>query len=150
MLRAIFQTMLLSLAAVLFVQPAICEHPDLSGSWQLDVAASTFGPMAVPNSGELNITPGARKTLHIQRVLKEPEGERTIDTEWRTDDRFHPVVGDEPGSLLAKWDGSVLVGKRLTGAGMEEIHLAVGADGITMIESIQSSQGTRTLVWRRR
>jgi len=141
--------MLLSLAAVLFVQPAICEHPDLSGSWQLDVAASTFGPMAIPNSGELNIAPGARKTLHIQRVLKEPQGERITDTEWKTDDRFHPVVGDQSGSLLAKWDGSVLVGKRQTEAGMEEIHMAAGGDGVTMIESIQSPQGARTMVWRR-
>ena len=150
MRRAIVQTVLLSLAAVLFVQPAICEHPDLSGSWQLDVPASTFGAMTIPNSGELNITPGARKTLHIQRVLKEPQGERTTDTEWKTDDRFHPVVGDEPGTLLAKWDGSVLVGRRHTNAGMEEIHLAAGGDGVTMIESIQSAQGTRTMVWRRR
>jgi len=142
--------MLFSLAAVLCVQPAICEHPDLSGSWQLDVATSTFGTMALPASGVLNITAGARKTLHIQLVLKGAQGERTTETDWKTDDRFHPVVGDEPGTLLAKWDGSVLVGRRHTDAGMEEIHMAVGADGVTMIQSIQSTQGNSTLVWKRR
>jgi hypothetical protein len=52
--------------------------------------------------------------------------------------------------VLAKWDGSALLGKKHSEAGMEEVRLVLGADRATLIESIQSSQGTTTMVWHRR
>jgi hypothetical protein len=148
------QTTLLSLAAMVFVQSAFCEHPDLSGSWQLDVAASTFGNLPRPDSGFLAIGTGAHKMLHMQVVMYGPVAtgkiERTVESDWKIDDKYHPVVGGEPGEVLAKWDGSVLLGVRQTDAGPEETRLVLTVGEGTLMETIQSSQGTATLIWRRR
>lgn len=145
----IVQTTLLGLAAVVFAQPAFCEHPDLSGNWQLDVSASTLGPTRQFDGGVLTISTGPHKMLHIQVTLKSPHGEQTIDRDFKVDNRYHPEVGDESGELLAKWDGAVLSGTRQTDAGPEQIRLILGADGQTLTETIQTSQGLQTRIWRR-
>ncbi len=92
--------------------------------------------------------------LHMETVMRGPVAnntvERTVESDWKIDDKYHPVVGGEPGEVLAKWDGSALLGRMQTDAGMEEIRLVrTTADG-TMMESVQSSRGTTTMIWRRR
>jgi hypothetical protein len=154
-LRQTLQTVLFSLTACLAVQPALCEHPDLSGSWQLDVAASIFGTAPTPESGMLTISTGPHKMFHMALTMKGPSDkgilERTTESDWKVDNRYHPVIGDgESGEVLAKWDGPVLLGKRQTSAGPEEIRIIADSGGATMTETIQSAQGTKTLIWRRR
>jgi hypothetical protein len=144
------QSILLGLAAAFLIQPVFGEHPNLSGSWQLDVAASMFGAKPIPQSGYLNISTGRHKMLHMELVMRDAHGERTVDNDWKIDDKYHPIVGDESGEVLAKWDGSVLLGKHHTEGGMEEIRMVAGSDGFTLTESIQSPSGTTTLIWRRR
>lgn len=87
--------------------------------------------------------------LHMEVMLKGPRGEQTVARDFKLDNRYHPEVGDESGELLAKWDGSVLVGIRQTDAGPEETRLIPGADGLTLTQSIQSDQGLITRIWRR-
>ena len=136
-------------AATIAIPPAWCEHPDLSGAWQLDVAGSTFGPMARPDSAVLTISTGSHKKLHMEMTTRGPHEQRTMATDWKVDDRFHPVVGDESGAALAKWEGSALTGKRDVEGGFEEIRLMPSAGGAVLTEFIQTSRGTTTLVWRR-
>jgi hypothetical protein len=153
-IRQTFQTILFSLTACLAVQPAFCEHPDLSGSWQLDVAASIFGGAPTPESGMLTISTGPHKLFHMALTVKGPSDkgmvERTTESDWKVDNKYHPVIGGESGEVLAKWDGTVLLGKRETSTGPEEIRIIADSGGATMTESIQSAQGTSTLIWHRR
>ena len=147
----IVKTTVLSLGIVLFVTPAFCERPDLSGTWQLDVQASTFGTMAIPESGMMTISTGSHRMLHMAVVVRghgdSGKVERTVESDWKIDNRFHP---DEAGAILAKWDGPVLIGRRLTGDGIEEIRLVSGTGSYTLTESIQSPRGTIIRIWRRR
>ena len=137
----------------MIVRPAFCEHPDLSGSWHLDVAASAFSGTPRPESGTMIITTGPHKLLHFALVMKDrvtnATAERTIESDWKLDNKYHPVVGGESGEVLAKWDGSVLLGKRETSAGPEEIRLMLDAGRSSMTETIQSPKGNTTLIWRR-
>jgi hypothetical protein len=86
----------------------------------------------------------------MAEFLKAPGNERTIETDWKIDDKYHPVDGAVSGEVLAKWDGSMLIGKRLTTAGIEETRFLLGPDGATLTESIQSGANVTTLIWRRR
>jgi hypothetical protein len=151
-IRHIIQSAILISAAAV-VQPAFCEHPDISGSWQLDMAASSFGTMPTPVSGFMTISTGPHRMVHMETTIidagERGRVERTVGTDWKTDDRFHPVMGGEPGQVLAKWDGSALLGKRYTDTGMQEIRIVPGSDRATLVQTIQSEQGTSTLVWRR-
>lgn len=138
----------------MFIRPAFCEHPDLSGSWQLDVAASLFNGTPPPQAASMTIRTGPHKVLHFARVVKDRGDnaavERTIESDWKLDNKYHPVNGGESGEVLAKWDGSVLLGKRETSAGPEDIRLVLNAGGSSMTETIASPSGNSTLIWRRR
>lgn len=142
---------LLTLAAIISV-PAFCDHPDLSGLWQLDVTASYFGTAPIPHSGYLTISTGSHKTINMEvslRNLNNGQLERSVQSEWKVDNKFHPVIGGQAGEVLAKWDGSVLLGERLTDTGMEDIRFVPGPYPASMVETIQSPQGMQTLVWHR-
>ena len=128
---------------------AAADHAELTGTWQLDVAESSFGAMPSPGSGVLSISTSSHKTLHIVEFLHSPSSERTVESDWKIDDKYHPVEGAGPGEVLAKWDGSMLVGRKLTEAGIEETRFSLGPDGVTLTESIQSGANAATLVWRR-
>ena len=150
MIQRIVQVSLLGLAAFAYVQPAFCQRPDLNGNFALDASASTLGTERQFDSGFLTISTGPHKMLHLEVMLKGPRGEQTVDRDFKVDNKYHPEVGDLSGEVLARWDGAVLLGIRQTDAGPEEIRLILGADGQTLTESIQSSQGLITRIWRRR
>jgi hypothetical protein len=145
---------LIGLAPWLLMPAAFCEHPNLTGSWQLDVASSSFGNMAVPDSGFMTISTGPHKMFHMEVVMKSAgqtgNVERSVDSDWKVDNKYHPVIGGDSGEVLAKWEGSVLTGKRQTATGLEEIRLVPAAGSELLRQSIQSAQGTRILIWRRR
>lgn len=148
MRQRLIPSILLTLVLGVFIRPAAAEHPALSGVWQLDVAASNFGSMPRPKSAVLTISNSPHKTLHVMVVMEGPHQERTVDSEWRIDDQYHPVEGSG-GEVLAKWDGSVLVGKRLTDNGMEETRFRLGPDTGRLTQTIQSGTNVTTLIWRR-
>ncbi len=128
---------------------AAANHPELSGAWRLDVSASTFGSMPPVNYGELRISASPHKILHIAVVTKGGNLERTVEDDWKIDDKYHPVDGPPSGEVLAKWEGSILLGKRRTDSGFEEIRFRLGPDGYSLTESIDASGKTTTLIWRR-
>jgi hypothetical protein len=139
-----------ALLALIFSSLALAEHPELSGTWQLDVAASSFGAMPSPQSGVLAISTGPHKIFHMATFFQSPDKERTIETDWKIDNRYHPVEGAASGEVLAKWDGSMLIGRRLTEGGIEETRFRLGPGGDSLTETIQSGTNVSTLTWRRR
>jgi hypothetical protein len=150
MIRRTFQGVLFTLFAGLCTYPALAEHPELTGSWRLDVAASRFADMTPAESGVLAISMGSHKLINISVTTKSSHQERTVDSQWKIDDHFHPIAGDGSGEVLAKWEGSVLTGKRLTPSGTtEEIRFRLEPGGTTLTESIQNGLNVATLVWRR-
>ncbi len=104
--------------------------------------------MTPPDSGVLAITTSPHNTIHITLSTKGPRQERTVESEWKIDDRYHPV-NDGEGEVLAKWDGSTLIGKRRTETGVEETRFHLGPGGEEMTEWIQSGTSVITLIWRR-
>jgi hypothetical protein len=129
---------------------AVAEHPVLSGTWQLDVAASNFGSMPVPGSAVLTISNGSHKILHVMVAMAGPHQERTEESEWKIDDHYHPIDGGGGGEILAKWAGPILIGKRRTDRGMEETRFRLAPGGESLTESIVSGTNVTTLIWRRR
>jgi hypothetical protein len=140
---------LFTLTLGIFVRPAAAEHPALTGVWQLDVAASAFGAMPPLSSAVLTISTNPHKILHVMVVTQSPHQQRTEDSEWKIDDHYHPVDGSSSGEVLAKWQGDVLVGKRLTDGRMEETRFHLGPGGERLTESIESGTNMTTLIWRR-
>lgn len=128
----------------------MAEHPVLSGTWELDLSASDFGGTPTPASGHLTISSLAHKVLHVTQSIESPHQQRTEESEWKIDDRYHPVEGSGGGELLAKWEGAVLLGKRQTKTGVEEIRFRLGPGGESLTESIESGANVTTLIWRRR
>jgi hypothetical protein len=138
---------LFTLAITLSIGAA--EHPALSGTWQLDLAASHFGSMPPPGSAVLTISSGPHKIIHVTVAMNVSHQERTEESEWRVDDHYHPVEGSGGGEVLAKWESGVLIGKRLTERGMEETRFRLAPGGESLTESIESGGNVTTLIWRR-
>jgi len=149
MIQELTHCVLFTLAAA-FVQPTFAEHPAISGTWELDVAASSFGSTSQPDSGVLAISTGPHKTLHVMVSMEGSHQEHTVESDWRVDDRYHPVAGGTGGELLAKWEGPILTGKRQTETGIEETRFRLGPGGESLTESIVSGTNVTTLIWRRR
>ncbi len=157
MTRKFIHTILSVVAIGFFSSLVAADHESLRGTWQLDAAASNFSGAAAsnfsgtppPQSGVLAISNNPHKILHIAEFLKDADKERTVEMDWKLENRYHPVDGDGFGEVLARWDGSVLVGTRLTQAGMEETRFQLAPGGQTLTESIQSGTNITTLVWKR-
>ena len=150
MTRKAIPYVLFSLMAGFFVFPAAAEHPELSGVWRLEVTASQFGAMTPVDSGVMTISTGPHKMIDIRVSTMGAHSERTVESQWKIDDHYHPVLGDSSGEVLAKWEGAVLTGKRLTPGGtVEETRFRLEEDGATLTETVQNGLNITTLVWRR-
>ena len=86
--------------------------------------------------------------FHIVVSTKGSHQERTVESEWKVDDRYHPVEGDSSGEVLAKWEGAVLIGRRVTETGIEETRFTLEPGSATLTESIQFGANVTILVWR--
>jgi hypothetical protein len=148
MRQRLIQCTLFTLAIGILAGVAAAEHPAITGVWQLDLAASNFGNMPPLSSATLTITSSPHKTLHVMEVIVAPRQERTVESEWRIDDHYHPVDGSG-GEILAKWQGDVLIGKRVTDSGTQETRFRLGPGGESLTESIESGTNVTTLIWRR-
>ena len=124
-------------------------RPSFSGTWHLDPAASRFGNMPPIEAGVLTISMPGHKMLHLALSTKNANSEKTIEDTWRIDDRYHPIDGPTSGEVLAKWEGSILLGKKQTVAGLEEIRFRLGPDSESLTESIDTGNSITTLIWRR-
>lgn len=129
---------------------AFADHPDLTGRWQLDAAASDFAGTPPATSGQMTITSSPHKILHFNVSTQGAISKVTQESEWRIGDRYHPVIGGEGGELMAKWDNGILVGRRQLKNRVEEIRFRLAPGGESLTESIGTPNGTvLTLIWRR-
>ena len=140
----------LTLLALSLVVPVSLRagHPDISGVWHLDTAASTFASDPTPSAANLSISKDGKR-IHIAESFTYPNGEKSREYEWRTDDRFHPVDGPSSGSVIARWDGDMLAGDRRGEKGTESIRMML-RDPSTLTQSIARNGQQITLIWRRR
>ena len=143
--------LLATLAAALPLLAA--DHPDITGTWTLDIAKSNFGARPAPDSMVLIIAKN-KNLLKISQTSKTPNDERVIDTECKTDGRFHPVDGPVGGSVRCKFDGQTLVGeKELTdGSSKVTMRFTIDPGGSTAVEQLHitgTAAGDSTLVWKR-
>jgi hypothetical protein len=148
--RGFIKTFLLTLAAGTFIfHLSAAGRPSLSGTWHLDLEASRFGNMPPIEAGVLTISMPHSKLLHLALSTKNENSEKTVEDTWRIDDRYHPIDGPTSGEVLAKWEGAILLGKKQTVAGIEEIRFRLGPDNESLTESIAAGSSITTLIWRR-
>lgn len=131
------------------------NKPDFTGNWELDVAKSDFGKATPPTRMTLTARQEGKK-LHASQTSYDQEGSRTIDSDWITDGKAHPVEGMQGGTVLCKWDSSTLRCDRKWSGGQyeERIELSLSGDGKVATERVHAKNpnGTNnsTLVWTRK
>jgi hypothetical protein len=150
MSRGFIKHSLLTVVAGAFIfHLSAAGRPSLSGTWHLDLESSRFGNMPPVEAGVLKISMAEHKLLHLAISTKSANTEKTEEDTWKIDDRYHPIDGPTSGEVLAKWEGSVLLGKKQTVAGVKEIRFRLEPDNETLTESIVSGSSVTTLIWRR-
>lgn len=140
LMKTLSRALALASAAIAFaVAPSVAaaQAPNLSGEWELDVAASTFGPRPGPQKQILKIE-HADPSLKTTTTSTTERGERTQSSAYTTDgaeSKNTGAMGNETVSLV-KWDGGALaMTSKLSMQGQE----------ITINEKWTVSDGGKTL-----
>jgi hypothetical protein len=151
MMRGFIKHFLLTVAAGSFIlHLSAADRQSFSGRWALDVEASRFGHMMPPvDRGMMTISLAEHKLLRLEVSVKSANREQTTEDTWKIDDRYHPINGPTPGEILAKWEGPILLGKKQTVAGVEEIRFRLAPDRESLTQVIQKDGDITTLIWRR-
>ncbi len=116
------------------------DKPDLLGSWQYAPdQASTSGPDSTPSTVTIAITKKG-KMVHMMRRTTVGNDEKVVESDCRSDGKYHPVLGTEGGSIKCKWEGNTLVTDRQWGDGQNHEHmmLTLSPDGTTITEQVHS------------
>jgi hypothetical protein len=142
----------LALGVVLIWAPAsltAASHEDLSGVWRLDTANSVVVSGRAVVSGTLMVA-YRQKAIDTSETLNFADGERTLQRNWKVDNRYHPVLGDGSGQVLAKWEGRTLVADHEDGGRHEIFRLTLSPDDRSLTETVLRPDGSSsTFVWRR-
>lgn len=116
---------------------AAVRAPDLSGTWELDVARSNYGMMPAPQKGTLVIE-HREPALKVTATQVSERGERTTTSSYTTDGRESRntnAMGAEAVSVL-KWEGAVLTNQTKAQMMGNDITIAerwsLAADGRTL------------------
>src|SRR5271170_7884028 len=137
----------LTLSAACLFQPlslSSAERSDIAGIWRLDTAnAPTFDGKMV-TSGRLNVQ-YHHKIVQMSESLTFPDGDRSVDKNWKLDSHYHPVLGDGSGQTQAKWEGLTLVADHESGGSHENTRLTLSADGHSLTETTQRPDGSSSV-----
>jgi hypothetical protein len=113
------------------------QAPNLSGTWELDVAKSSFGMMPGPSKATLVIA-HKEPELKVTSTQTTPGGDRTATNSYTTDGKAAKNVGamgNEVTSTL-KWDGAVLTNASTTQVQGNDVSITerwtVAPDGRTL------------------
>ena len=138
-------------AACLFQPPSLvsAERSDIAGIWRLDTAnAPTFDGKMV-TSGRLTVQ-YHHKIVQLAESLTFPDGDRSVDKNWKVDSHYHPVLGDGSGQTLAKWEGLTLLADHENGGAHENVRLTLSPDGHSLTETTQRPDGSSNVfTWKR-
>lgn len=141
--------LLLAISASLFA----ADHPDITGTWTMDITHSDFGTHAAPDSMSLTFSKKGN-LLRISQTSKSPSDERMLDTECKTDGRFHPVTGPVSGSIRCKWEGRTLIGEKELPGGSSKLimRFTVSPGGNSATEQLHitgTGAGDSMIPWKR-
>jgi hypothetical protein len=135
----------------LFQPPTLssAERSDIAGVWRLDTAnAPTFEGKMV-TSGRLTVQ-YSHKMLQMSESMTFPDGDRSVDKNWKVDSHYHPVLGDGSGQVLTKWEGLTLVADHETGGAHVSVRLTLSPDGHSLTETTQRPDGSSSVfTWKR-
>jgi hypothetical protein len=99
----------LAASLALFCSPVLAaDHPDIAGTWIVDVAKSDFGPMPAPPDLQFEIKAQADDFTVKQTGGGQPEVELRFNTAGKE------MTNQIPGAQMTSthhWEGSVLVGE---------------------------------------
>ncbi len=101
----------LALAILVFVLPAIAQDakPNFSGTWELQVAKSDFGPLPPPES-VTNTVDHKEPKLKITSKSKTMEGDRTTNLNYTTDgEECTNEIQGGPAKSRTRWSDRELV-----------------------------------------
>ncbi len=103
---------LLTLALLALGTLSLCaqdSHPDFSGTWNLDVAKSDFGPMP-PSTSEKREIEHKDPKLKVKSTSVGQQGERKTESNYTTDGKENTnTQGPMEVKSTSKWDGKKLV-----------------------------------------
>jgi hypothetical protein len=124
------------------------QAPNLSGTWELDVAQSDFGMMPGPTKATL-VVEHREPALKIVSTQVTPRGERTATNSYTTDGKESKNTGAMGNAVVStlKWDGAVLTNASKTQMQGTEVSIAerwtVGPDGktLTIARTVQAPMG---------
>ncbi len=132
------QRVLVLTAAVLFLSlagPAVAQHPDFSGMWTLDEAASQLTPPAFSggrggdDTGRLFITQAANGTVVIGA---ETNGVKAWSFTPGAGELSIPVGRDTSMMATSRWDGNRLVAEGTQGDMTMHEVMSLSSDGSTL------------------
>ena len=125
------------------------ERADIAGTWRLDAASAPAIDSKPVTSGHLTVQ-YRHKTIEMSESLLFPNGDRSTTRNWKIDSHYHPVLGDESGQVLAKWEGLTLTADHENAGRHENYRLSLSPDGQVLTEMISRADGSRQVfIWRR-
>ena len=82
------------------------DRPDFTGTWILDIAASSFGPSPAPDSALIVVE---RADDHVVMTrISHVRGENTVRFDMPADGEVHQAATDEGSTdSRAEWDGAI-------------------------------------------
>ena len=93
-------------------QPAAGAHPALSGTWELNVAKSNFGPGGAPAKGTMVLTQAGDKITTVS-TISSPMGDMTNTMHHTvgaaTTDTISAGGQSVPFTSTTRWEGTTLV-----------------------------------------
>jgi hypothetical protein len=124
-------------AVALAAAPAAAQAPNLSGEWELDVAASSFGGRPGPQKQLLKVE-HAEPALKTITTSTTERGERTQTATYATDgaETKNPGMMGSESASTAKWDKGALA---IT------TKMSIQGNDITANETWTLSDGGKTL-----
>ena len=141
----------LSSAFMLFATlAASADRTSLAGTWVLDTGHSTG---SIPQYSALSVGQNSH-WFRSAELDKDSGAERTIESECKIDNRFHPVSGGDGGSIRCKWEGEALLSEKhwnnAQNRRISRTKITSGGDLVQDIHTVGPEGETDThLVWKR-
>jgi hypothetical protein len=145
--RGLLVTLTLALGLLRFSAAGVqaADHPNFSGSWQIDPKTSDFGPMGPPDKSVMNVThKDPDVTIHSEVVMGGTP--RVWDATCKTDGKeCKSTAGDV--TLSFAWQGdSLVLNRALSFNGMAvkiKENWTLSADGktLTSTRTLETDQG---------
>jgi len=125
------------------------EHKTIAGNWVLDTSSAPQINGRQVTAGILTIN-YTHKNIEMSETLTFPDGDHSMDRNWKIDNHFHPVLGAGEGQTSAKWDRMTLTADHEENGAHEMTRLSLSPDRQILTQTTRRLDGsTLILVWKR-